>query len=371
MKQTSTDFNALFDKEARLIYHYFYAYVYDEQTAVILTQKTFARAAGRLSHKPVSMSLSFFLGSQASKVFAKWIRDHEVIMPVDCNFPRFLQEYSSYSVMKGLEKLEDPEQEVVRLYLLGALSLKEIAGLKGLPVHTIERIFYAGKEHLLQMMEKYASRHQPSKSTVSYCAPSFAESLAGLQLWHHPVSGRQKRNNHVSAADEIGAACSLAQDLGQSPTGLVRDFHFGLKADPVSQKADSSLRIPELPTEGADGSNSEQSASMPEAGYTDERLQPGLFYWTIACSGFRLDIQPEHEQENHPVLSEQVALPGQKDPSYTDTDVQVFVSRAGYIQIGSGRLDGPLFKGFKGYRDGYVCLPDPRYQTAFVRRVRG
>jgi RNA polymerase sigma-70 factor, ECF subfamily len=148
---SSSDWDALFQKELPRIYNYFLYRLNEKSTAEDLTSATFVRAwKSRDLYRHDIASFSTWLFTIAHRVAIDYFRKHQPkIVPLDEEFLSETNPENSYQ--EGLEKLmlgnaiaalPEREQEIISLKYGAELSNKEIAALLNLSESNVSTILH-------------------------------------------------------------------------------------------------------------------------------------------------------------------------------------------------------------------------------------
>ena len=155
------DFNDVYKRYFRDVYHYAFSLCKNESMAEEITQETFFKALNGLDSFDGKCKVLVWLCQIAKNTYFAWYHQQKRIQPLDeagALAHGDLEEMAiskdlSKAAMQCLQELDQPYKEVLMLAVFGGVSLKEISRLFGKSESWARVTFYRAKQKILDNME--------------------------------------------------------------------------------------------------------------------------------------------------------------------------------------------------------------------------
>ena len=155
------DFNDIYKRYFRDVYHYAFSLCKNESMAEEITQETFFKALSSLESFYGKCKVSVWLCQIAKNTYFAWYNENKKLLPLDESqilddspdvADLFSEKEFSEKALMCLHQLEEPYKEVFMLAVLGNLSLKDISRLFGKSESWARVTYYRAKQKLIERM---------------------------------------------------------------------------------------------------------------------------------------------------------------------------------------------------------------------------
>lgn len=151
--------DALYEQNAKIVYHFLYGLCHDRELAEDLTQETFLKAFESIDRYDESCKVSVWLCQIARHLLYQYWQKHKREAPAPPDLEerpaacadterQVTSRYELIDVLKDMQQLPQQMREVMYLRITGTLSFREIGEIMGRSENWARVNFYRGKEIL-------------------------------------------------------------------------------------------------------------------------------------------------------------------------------------------------------------------------------
>lgn len=156
------DIERLYKEHYGFIFRFLLSMCHDQNLAEELAQETFFRAYINIKSLRADSKAAIWLCQIAKNLYFAWCKEHKKLLPLE-DYAQQLEtadvaemtaiKLLSDQAMKCLADLEEPYQDVLKLYVFGGVSLKGISQLYGKSESWARVTFYRAKQKIVERMK--------------------------------------------------------------------------------------------------------------------------------------------------------------------------------------------------------------------------